>query len=70
MCTREYNVYKCGYVKIGEFCQCPEKYAAQSNLKCSRPDKRNKESRNYCAKHLVSEEKAKEEFRGRYPRRP
>ncbi|TQN65050.1 hypothetical protein CSHISOI_10416 [Colletotrichum shisoi] len=70
MCTQEYNVYRCGCVKIGEFYQCDEKYNAQSNLKCSLQTRSNKESRNYCSKHLVSENKAKDEFRERNPRQP
>lgn len=66
--TQEYNVYKCGCVNKGEFHQCDIKYDAQSNLQCDRPGRRNVESRNYCAKHLVKESKAKDEFRGRVPR--
>ncbi|KAF4493830.1 hypothetical protein FAGAP_10059 [Fusarium agapanthi] len=50
---------------MGEFEQCDEKYEAQSNLQCDTPTRVVKESRNYCAKHLVKESKAKDEFRGR-----
>ncbi|OBR02544.1 hypothetical protein CH63R_13770 [Colletotrichum higginsianum IMI 349063] len=70
MCTQEYTVYRCGCVEIGEFYQCDEKYDAQSSLKCSLQTRSNKESRNYCSKHLVSEDKVKDEFRGRGPRQP
>ncbi|KAI0002679.1 hypothetical protein F4779DRAFT_603195 [Xylariaceae sp. FL0662B] len=69
MCFQDYNIYKCGCVNKGEFHQRDEKYEAQSNLQCDHPERRNKPSRNYCAKHLVKEDKAKDEFRGRIPRR-
>lgn len=68
MCDQIYNSYRCGCTKIGEFEQCDEKYQAQSNLQCDTPTRVVKESRSYCAKHLVKESKAKDEFRGRVAR--
>lgn len=68
MCTQEYDVYTCGCRTKGEFHQCDEKYTAQSNLQCDRITHTINESRNYCAKHLVKEGKAKDEYRGRVTR--
>ncbi|KAI5856720.1 hypothetical protein GGS23DRAFT_394170 [Durotheca rogersii] len=68
MCTQYYHLYQCGCRQKGEFVQCDRLYNSQSNLQCSRMDRDDKISRNYCPKHLPKEDKATTEYRGRYPR--
>ena len=68
MCTQFYHQYQCGCKQKGEFKQCERLYEAQSNLQWAQTGSESLISRNYCPKHLLRENKATTEYRGRHPR--
>lgn len=68
MCTQSVHLYQCGCRKEGEFKQCDRLYDAQSNLRCANTIKEELLSRNYCKKHMPTEDKATTEYNGRNPR--
>ncbi|KAI0867881.1 hypothetical protein GGS24DRAFT_484011 [Hypoxylon argillaceum] len=68
MCTQDYYLYTCGCTTKGAFHQCEDKYNSNPSLQCKQTNRQDVELRNYCAQHLVKENKAKVEYRERVPR--
>lgn len=65
MCTQVFHEYQCGCKIKGELKQCDRLYDQESNLQCYETATETMTSRNYCAKHMPKETKAKTAYVGR-----